>query len=229
MGLHTANPTMRRSIRSILAGIATSLILTACQDGPTAPIVEPADRVEMPDLRIFADYSADRQSADIRVTHGGGWFVLGPHSIHFPKGSICSPESSYGPTEWDKPCEPAREPMNFHVEIERDALGRSWLSFSPAVRFVPSTKRSKWVMLFMNAGGTPQSIHEAMPKILWSPEAGGEPVDESLTDPTLVTRVIPGTTIAYRRIKHFSSYQVGMGFSDTSEELGTGEGGSQVP
>lgn len=212
-----------RLIRSILSGISTVLVLAACQDMPVAPSPDVADDGGMPDFKVTANYSDDHQSADIRVTRGGGWFVLGPHAIHFPKNSICSPESSYGPTEWDKPCEPARGTMQFHVEIQRDAQGRSWLSFTPAVRFVPTTRRSGWVMLYMQAGGTPQEVRDAMPRILWSPEPGLDPIDESLTDPSLETYVIRGTSIAYRRIKHFSSYQVGMGFSSTDEEL-SGEG-----
>lgn len=207
---------MRRSIRSVLIALSPVVILAACQDTPTAPRQDAVALTEMPDFKVTATYSSDHQSADIRVTRTGGWFVLGPHAVYFPRGSICSLESSYGVTEWDAPCVAATRPVEFHVEIQRDLEGRSWLSFTPEVRFVPSRNRSQWVMLYMWTGGSAQDVLTAMPKILWASHIGGEAIDESIGDPTLATHVIPGTSIAYRRIKHFSAYQATIGREEVS-------------
>lgn len=215
------NLTMRRSIRSTLIALSPVLVLAACQDAPTAPRQVAVASTEMPDFRITGTIANDQQSADIRVTRTGGWFVLGPHAVYFPRGSICSLESSYGVTEWDKPCLPATRPVDFHVEIRRDVDGRSWLSFSPDVRFVPSKNRSQWVMLYMWAGGSAADAQSAVPTILWTPAGTTTGIDESLTDETLVTRMVPGTSIAYRRVKHFSGFQVGMG-REGEESAGEG-------
>ena len=200
------------------------VVLAACQDTPTAPRQQVVAQEEMPDFRVTVTYGDDHQSADIRVTRTGGWFVLGPHAVYFPRGSICSLESSYGVTEWDKPCVAATRPVDFHVEIHRDLDGRSWLSFTPEVRFVPSKNRSQWVMLYMWTGGSAREMLATMPKILWSQHVGGELIDESLTDPTLATAFVPGTSIAYRRIKHFSAYQATIGRADGEEGAGEGTG-----
>jgi hypothetical protein len=47
--------------------------------------------------------------------------------------------------------------------------------------------------------------------ILWSPAIGVPGIDESLEDPSLRTYVLGG--YAYRRIKHFSGYNVTSGRS----------------
>ena len=221
-------PSMRTFTRYLLLVPAVAL-MAACQDGPVdaAPV---ADEIVMPDPQIFVDYAPDRLSADITVTQTGGWFVLGRHAIYFPKRSICEAGSSYGPTEWDMPCRPANGSMQFHVEVDHDETGRTWLDFTPAVRFVPSKQKSGWVLLFMWTHADPMQLATAGPSILWSPAIGVPGIDESLTDATLKTSYIPGTSISYRRIKHFSGYNVGIGVMECDpatqecEEEG-GEGG----
>ena len=145
-------------------------------------------------------------SADITVDSRGGTFILGSHSIRFPRKSICALDSSYGPTEWDKPCTPASEPVTFHVEmVSRD--GRQWLDFTPAVRFVPTNDPNRAVWLGMQTTGF-SDLSDDQLQILWSPEVGVPGVDESLTDPSLRTIVNRKSGWMVRRIKHFSGYNV---------------------
>jgi hypothetical protein len=168
---------------------------------------------------------ASATSADISVSPSGGTFALGKHAIRFPKRSICELTSSYGPTEWDKPCEPAQGPVNFHVEIVT-VDGREWLHFTPAVRFVPTTRPSEYVTLFMRFDATQKSLSEADLQILWSPAVGVPGVDESLADSTLRTRVNYGAGMVQRRIKHFSAYVVRDGLcliTDTMCENSQGD------
>lgn len=198
--------------------MATSLV--ACQDGPAAP-APLEEEIALPNPSVFATYAPDEQSARITVTPSGGWFFLGRHAVYFPPNSICAPESSYGPEEWDAPCEPAREALTFDVEIVRRD-GRSWLDFTPHARFVPSSSKRGWVLLFMSTSPQLASVAAREP-ILWSPAIGVPGVDESIEDRSVRTRHLPGTSIAWRRIKHFSGYNVGVG----ADEGGDGEGGGQ--
>jgi hypothetical protein len=182
--------------------------------------------VPRPDV-IIHHVADDSASADFTVTATGGTFALGPHAIYFPPNSICNPEtSSYGPTEWDAPCEPATEPVRFHAEV-RNLNGRTWVDFTPAVRFVPTNEPTNGVWLYMKTaslGADPDSVREALRRmsILYSPAIGVDGINEALTDSTLRTYVWLDGGIAFRRIKHFSGYNIHDGFkcsSSSSDEL----------
>ena len=195
-----------RFLRSGLL-LGAMLVAAACQDAPVAPA---ADGPALPpNLGVYADYSDVRESAVIVVTPSGGWFMLGSSAVYFPPSSICDLSSSYGPSEWDRPCEPARGAVSFHVEIVRDG-DCTWLDFTPAARFVPAKGQNRWVMLYMDTGMKPEKLAAEMPPILWVPAPGEPGIDEAAIDRTLRTRYLPKSSIAYRRIKHFSGYQVGM-------------------
>jgi hypothetical protein len=168
-----------------------------------------------PSLKVIPTYAADMKSADIMVEPSGGSFVLGRHAIHFPANSICDPaKSTYGVTEWDAPCVPITEPIKIHVKLVESA-DRSWLDFKPALRFVPSSQPDRWVYLFMSTDKKWKRRvgRDGMPSILWSPAIGVPGVDESLTDPTQQTQWSAQFQGVYRRIKHFSGYNVHQGYA----------------
>ena len=203
---------MRRSLSSI-AALVLAVTLAACGgDVATAPEA-PAGP---PQLRITVDRMApDSTSADFTVDRQGGVFQIGPHAVYFPARSICDPATSgYGTDMWDAPCAPMQGSIQIHAEV-RKIDGREWVDFSPELRFVPSKNPDKWVYIWMRssaliaAGNAAESYN-----ILWSPAFGVAGIDESLTDPTLKTMELPGYGIVYRRIKHFSGYQVALGYID---------------
>ena len=198
-----------RSIRSLkLLPIALTAVFAACGDStvsPTAPAVENGPRFTV----TIDNMATDLSSADFTVTSTGGVFRMGPHAVYFPGQSICDPATStYGLTEWDKPCNAAINPVRIHAEL-RTVGGYEWVEFTPALRFVPG----KWVMIYMHSAAL-ASGQNAPLKILWAPVTGALGIDESLTDPTLLTRTWPTYGIVYRRIKHFSGYQVSAGVAD---------------
>lgn len=191
---------------SVLALVA---VLAACADQPTAP--KPDVPSEAAGKIIVNFIAADRQSARFTVTPGGGVFELGDHAVHIPGNAICDPRtSSYGPTEWDEPCTPLREAIAIEARIV-NVRGHEQLYFTPSLRFVPHGKSSRWVWIFMKSSG---DLDESS-RILWAPFPGATPIDESLTDPTLRTRYSEKLGMVYRRIKHFSGYQVSLGYAAT--------------
>jgi hypothetical protein len=200
---------MRITRLRILPAFA-ALLLAACNE-PTAP---EAPVAEVPAFRIFPTYAPDGKSADLRVEPSGGVFFLGKHALYFPANTICDPAlSTYGPTEWDQPCTPITSPIQIHAVL-REQDGRSWIDFSPHLRFVPSADEERWVYLFMKtevAEGKQMSGKNA-PPILWSPEIGAIGIDEALTDETLKTKWDKKLGGVYRRIKHFSGYNVWSGY-----------------
>lgn len=198
-----------RSIRSLkLLSIALTAALAACGDStglPTAPAAENGPRFTV----TIDNMASDLSSADFTVTSTGGVFQMGPHALYFPDQSICDPATStYGMSEWDQPCQVALNPVKIHAEL-RTVDGYEWVEFSPALRFVPD----KWVMIYMHASAL-RSAPPSSLDILWSPESGMPGIDESLTDPTLRTYSLPSYGVLYRRVKHFSGYQVSAGVAD---------------
>lgn len=208
---------MFRSNRSLmrLASIAAVALLAACSaaDQVAAPNLH---RVAMPagapsmDVIVNA-VAPDSLSADFTVTPTGGTFVLGAHAVFFPDHAICDPATSgYGPGLWDAACTPLDQPINFHAEVRKDSTGRSWVDFTPAVRFVPTTdpNRTVWVMMKAGTDITPSNYMNF--GMRWMPSGlPNETVDESVTDSTLRSYVDIQKDIVFRRVKHFSGYMVG--------------------
>lgn len=188
------------------------MFFVACNE-PSAP---EAPVAEVPAFRIFPTYASDGKSADLIVEPSGGVFYLGKHALSFPANTICDPAiSTYGPTEWDKPCTTITQSIQIHAEL-REANGRSWIDFSPHLRFAPSRDEDRWVYLFMTTKASKRKHVSGnnTPPILWSPAIGVPGIDESLLDPTLKTKADKKHGGVYRRIKHFSGYNVWSGFAE---------------
>jgi hypothetical protein len=196
-----------------------ALFVMACGDQPSAPEASSSDQ-ESPHFKVISTYSSDKKSADIIVEPSGGVFTLGIHAIYFPENSICDPEtSSYGVTEWDKPCTPITQPIRIHAEL-REQNDRTWIDFTPSLRFVPTDDSDRWVYLFMKTDAAlgKTLTRKSAPPILWSPAIGMPGIDESLLDETMKTKWDKRLGGVYRRIKHFTGYNVYSGRSSSYQE-----------
>jgi hypothetical protein len=199
--------------------VALVAITAACADGSIAPTSDQAEVLPggaPRPLIIINQMAADESSADFTVTPTGGYFRMGKHGIVFPRNVICDPaKSSYGREFWDADCEVLTSPIQIHAEL-RVQDGREWVDFTPGLRFKPSRYAWEWVWIYMHtdAATSPWSALT----ILWSPAIGIPGIDESLEDPTLRTYVSPWSGFAYRRIKHFSGYNVTSGRSATVDD-----------
>lgn len=203
---------MRRANTLTLAALALGLVSAACGRDAIAPQRVPVpEGAPSPDI-IVDRIAPDSLSADFTVTPTGGAFVLGKHAIHFPANSICNPAtSSYGPTEWDAPCEPLTEPIQIHAEI-RHKDGFQWIEFTPELRFVPTDDPFGYVWLYMKSEQAENPDVLERFAILWAPSDTVQAIDESSTDPTLATYLWRDGGVIFRRIKHFSHYQGSDGY-----------------
>jgi hypothetical protein len=135
----------------------------------------------------------------------GSYAIAGGHSVYFPAYSICDPKrSSYGTTEWDKPCAAATQAVTITARSYTQSNGRPRVDFSPRLRFAP-TKAVTLSMLDLKAALDLSSA------ILWCPDGATSCVDEAEDDPLLETLVNSLTGVLSRRIKHFSGYNVAAG------------------
>jgi hypothetical protein len=153
-------------------------------------------------------------------------YALGSgNSITFPAGSLCDPSSTYGMTEWDKPCAPATGPINIATKAWLDRNGNPQVDFGTHVRFVPTAVPSGWVTITFGS-----KFQAASPffNILYCTSIGQQCINESLTDPSLATVVDPITNRVWRRIKHFSGYILtsGDGCDPTVQDCSDQTGGS---
>jgi hypothetical protein len=129
---------------------------------------------------------------------------LGSHVIVFPAGSICDPRlSSYGPTEWDKPCIPLQGSITITATMLRDSENHPYVDFQPAMLFVPT----KNVMLFLRNG---RSSYPTQLSMLVC-NALLVCYDESLSDPSLKPFRVGQTSMIGRRVKHFTGYMISVG------------------
>ena len=152
-------------------------------------------------------------------------FSLGQgNNISFPAHSLCATTSSYGPTEWDKPCTAATSPVTFTVKAWLDKTNHPRIDFKPSVRFVPSTNPANWVMLSFT---DKYAAANPLFNILYCANGAAKCVNEVLTDPTLATLRDPVTGRVYRRVKHFSGYTITTDGCDPSvdPDCPSGDGG----
>lgn len=141
------------------------------------------------------------------VSRNGTTFTDGINTVTFPADAICETTSSYGPAYWDAPCSPVKKDVQFTVTLTQ-VDGVRTLTFSPDVRFVPGREVVLTTEASRLAAGAP------VPTIFWNPTNSTELVDESASDASLATSLDASSGTLVRRIKHFSGYQVDIGYVD---------------
>ena len=130
-------------------------------------------------------------------------FTLGgTHLIVIPAGAVCDPAtSSYGMGTWDDPCNRLSQPIRVTAYTWRGDDGLPRVEFVPALRFSPDRVVQLWMKARQVKDGGDFSI-------LYCGDDGNTCVDESQSDPSLKSFVLRKGGVVYRRIKHFSVYNV---------------------
>ena len=171
----------------------------ACADSTVAP-----DAAQVAAFKAPAAFTRGGGSQTFRVNNSQGITQrIGANVINIPAGAICSLTSSYGATEWDKPCQPLQGSVLITATVLYDDEDRPYVDFQPAMRFAPN----KEVRLFLKNGRSKQATELSVNYC----DAVGICVDESLTDPTLRTTRVGQTPYMTRRVKHFSGYMIAVG------------------
>jgi hypothetical protein len=127
-------------------------------------------------------------------------------SVTFTPNSICDLGSSYGPSEWDQPCAPSTTPVVIVARGWLDENGQPRVDFQPHMRFNPDA--SPIIISLKDAHGQGEALH-----INYCPDFGAC-YDESIADSSLATGYDSSTKRYFRRIKHFSGYNISSGFAD---------------
>jgi hypothetical protein len=197
-----------------LALVAAAMVMAACSDSAVAPQQElQSAKGGAASQSLTSDTTRISFTYDPKI--GGTFDIGGGNTVTFPKSSVCDPTiSSYGSTEWDKPCVAATSRITVRVASWIDNQGHPRSDFSPNLRFVPSLDSREWVVItFSDAVAAINPLYT----INYCPSpAYVKCVNEALKDPTLTTVRDPRSGKVTRHIKHFSGYNVAAGEEDLS-------------
>ena len=228
----TAQPNRftRRILGAAVAMLA--LTLTACSDSnPTTPdskasrsgyltisaavktnaiinfsAMYPSMSLQLPVKSVRGDTTVQKFTVNPAV---GSLIVFGKSSndvIAIPPGALCNPATNtYGPTEWKKPCTAATSTIIFEIRSWVDDDQHPHAEFYPAMRFNPASAMQ--VTLFFQ---DPLLVNYTQVRIPYC-NGANVCVDEGATDPELETYVTPlpyGGYYVYRKLRHFSGYNV---------------------
>jgi len=153
----------------------------------------------------FTTFTVRPDRGIVKTLNGGHQLAIAAHAI-------CDLSSSYGPDEWDQPCAPATTPVTISARSWIDANGHPRVDFRPRLRFVPSDQANAILWLMDKTAAYDPSY-----KIFYCADGASVCIDESITDPTVATqRDVRG--FLYRRIKHFSGYNIASGYAAESAE-----------
>ena len=200
-------------------GIALLLALTAYACSLDTPPTSPGkstDHSSQPGLIGSLDSTVqsllDTTITSILVdpTRSSTYTIAGIHQLFVRGGGVCDLSSSYGVLTWDLPCLPATTSILVTAKSWYDVAGHPHVEFSPQLRFVPDDSAASaelylrdWIGAFDRASVIDYCNDDGC-------------VDEALTDSSLVTRHDTSTGYVYRRVKHFSGYEVAAGRADST-------------
>jgi hypothetical protein len=174
-------------------------LVSACADTTVAPSTADVAAFTAP-----ANFTKVGVVKTFRVNNREGTRErIGSHLISIPAGAICSLTSSYGSTEWDKPCTPLDGSVLITATVLNDNENHPYIDFQPALRFSPT----KEVTLFLRNGRSSVATTLVMKYC----DNLGMCIDESLDDASLKPFRVGQTSVIGRRVKHFSGYMIAVG------------------
>lgn len=197
--------------RTLMAALVVATVAACSSDGALAPTAAPTG--------VRASVRSGSGKTDTSVTtftlrpdRGITKTLNGGHQLFVAANAVCDLSSSYGPTEWDKPCALQKTAFTITARTWIGPSGHPRVDFQPQLRFAPSAKANAILYLMDKSAATDPNY-----KILYCADALSACLDESIADPTVATqRDVRG--FLYRRIKHFSGYNIASGFASAAAE-----------
>jgi hypothetical protein len=211
-GIRTAlqwGSTMFRSAQKgrLLAATTAALLMIACAtQESTRPLAPQSSNADLLGLGTLVQKSDTVTTVfTINPSLSASYSIGNGHSLYVRANGVCKLTSAYGLGAWDLPCVPINLPVLVTAKTWFDPGMHPQVEFSPALRFVPVTGAASAVLYLKDkpASQVPSSV------IMYCFEKGC--MDEGATDPAQATMRDPQLGFVYRRIKHFSGYQVSTG------------------
>jgi hypothetical protein len=207
---------------TVVGAIVAALTIGGCSEStspttlPRGISVGPDGR---PDLRPSALFGGLR-STTFTLTSAGGSFDVGMFTVSFPANSVCDPNtSSYGPGTWDSPCDTLDDGQSVTVTATYGFTfsGGPVVDFTPALRFNPKTTvtistgayapvLTYFRNYFLNNPGALRYFG-----MYYTPDFGATAFTDAGRDNSQATHVNLTTGLVWRRVKHFSGYNISSG------------------
>jgi hypothetical protein len=205
MQLSTVTRRVTKPLSRVFALSAVAGLAAACSDSSLAPRSQRSTAIGQPAMS-----KSDGQGQFTYDPTQGITVKLGinDHKIVIPAGSVCMVgKTKYGVGTWDLPCRLEDKKQNISYKTWTDANGHPFVEFQPALRFAPGSE----VLLFL---ADKKASMDDYSEILYCPDNKDLPCyDESFTDASLKS-VRDRKGNIYRRIKHFSGYNVAAGLDE---------------
>jgi hypothetical protein len=202
-----------RMIRVTSLGLLVALASACSADLPSAPA---HGGLAPQDAALAKGGSLSRHDGVVHTT-----FTIQPDStkvyklsenawVYIPANATCTLDTPYGTGEWNNECVRATTPITVNAVVTV-TNGIPSTTFYPDLRFGPAADGDymNWVFLGMKSKGKPTYDYEKY-AILYRPTGSLALIDESLQDATLRAFRYDGYVV--RRLKHFSGYNVSLGF-----------------
>jgi len=213
---------MPGSLRKLAVG-AAALTLLGCSDSTLSP-----NHVQgrvlgsggAPSLDVNASlWFSGFQTTTITLTAAGGTYSIGNglFMIKIPSNAVCDPAtSSYGDGTWDSPCTTlaASQSLNVTVTYGFTDSNVPVLDVSPGIRFSPNSVVTLGTNAYASAIVADSSYFAANPQALhyfgmyYTADLGKTAHTVAGQDNSLITHVNLGTGFVWRRVKHFSGYNI---------------------
>lgn len=135
-------------------------------------------------------------------------------TLTVPANAVCDPRDGYG--DWDAPCTPLRRNVRVTATVHY-VNGSPGVDFHPELRFDPtkvvtiSTLRDRDAVRAMAAEAAPNWNVFA---ILYTANAFQSLQADAQSDASALTHIDTTTGLVWRRIKHFSGYNVSASLDD---------------
>ncbi len=202
-----SDTTAPEPIRPLASGYLTTSAAVLRSTNINFSTLYPGVGTQNATLRTTGDTTI--QTFTVNPTAGSIVFLGGSfakHVLAISRDALCDPtKNSYGPTEWLKPCTAATKPITFTVKTWKNAAGRPFADFQPAIRFSPDDDEAVRIYFQDTALRSYSEIY-----IPYCDKAN-VCVKEETTDAKLTTYAAPsvgGGYWVYRRLRHFSGYNV---------------------
>jgi hypothetical protein len=197
----------RYRISTLTLLTAVGVLLTGC----AGDSIKPVALQKTSELRTSPFTPTAAQKALVGVSDGTYSFVIDPSQtqalslgashLDIPANAVCDlASSSYGPDHWDDSCTPQTDTFTVTAVVRNAATDHPSVDFEPALRFSPDANVGLYLFV------TDDATLDASRTVKYCNANGC--VDESLTDPSLVSNVDLVNRVVFRRIKHFSGFIV---------------------
>lgn len=159
------------------------------------------------------------KTTTVTLTSAGGAYSIGNglFTIKIPSNAVCDPAAStYGDGTWDSPCTTLTPGQSLTVTVTYGFTGSNVpvLDVSPGIRFNPNSVVTLGTNAYASSITSDSGYYAAHPQALhyfgmyYTPDLGTTGYTDAGNDNSLITHVNLSTGFVWRRVKHFSGYNI---------------------